>query len=116
MRRRRTGGKLSTHVKLRENVRTQLEESDSDEESLNPKVKPPWCSIALASFLTLVGVVLLVTGTLRFTGTVDDVVDRRAVPMLILGTICFIPGFYILRIAYYVWKGNYGYSFHDIPS
>ena len=39
----------------------------------------------------------------------------RTYPMLILGSLMFIPGFYHVRIAYYAWKGYRGYSFDDIP-
>ena len=39
----------------------------------------------------------------------------RAVPVLIIGILVFLPGFYHLRIAYYVSKGYRGYSYDDIP-
>ena len=39
----------------------------------------------------------------------------RTYPLLILGSLMFIPGFYHVRIAYYAWKGYRGYSFEDIP-
>jgi hypothetical protein len=35
--------------------------------------------------------------------------------MLVLGSICFLPGFYHTRIAYLAWKGVAGYSLSDIP-
>lgn len=39
----------------------------------------------------------------------------RTWPMLILGSVMFIPGAYHVRIAYYAYKGYEGYSFDDIP-
>ena len=103
--------------KLEGSSRESDEDSDGDEEEERGSHanKPPWRSIALASFLSLVGVVLLVTGSLRAAGVLDDD-EVKATPMLIIGSICFVPGFYMVCIAYYAWKGNYGYSYHDIPS
>uniref|UniRef100_A0A3Q3WLS4 Transmembrane protein 230 n=1 Tax=Mola mola TaxID=94237 RepID=A0A3Q3WLS4_MOLML len=40
--------------------------------------------------------------------------DRTA-PVLIIGILVFLPGFYHLRIAYYASKGYHGYSYDDIP-
>lgn len=40
---------------------------------------------------------------------------ERTVPVLIIGILVFIPGFYHLRIAYYAYKGYRGYSYDDIP-
>lgn len=39
----------------------------------------------------------------------------RAIPVLIIGILVFLPGFYHLRIAYYASKGYRGYSYDDIP-
>lgn len=39
----------------------------------------------------------------------------RTVPVLIIGILVFLPGFYHLRIAYYASKGYPGYSYDDIP-
>lgn len=39
----------------------------------------------------------------------------RAVPVLIIGILVFLPGFYHLRIAYFASKGYRGYSYDDIP-
>lgn len=40
---------------------------------------------------------------------------ERTIPVLIIGILVFIPGFYHLRIAYYAYKGYRGYSYDDIP-
>uniref|UniRef100_A0AAZ1XWS8 Transmembrane protein 230 n=1 Tax=Oreochromis aureus TaxID=47969 RepID=A0AAZ1XWS8_OREAU len=38
-----------------------------------------------------------------------------AIPIIIIGILVFLPGFYHLRIAYYAAKGYRGYSYDDIP-
>lgn len=38
-----------------------------------------------------------------------------AIALLVLGSICFLPGFYHTRIAYLAWRGVAGYSLSDIP-
>ena len=117
MKRRRGRPRDVQYRKLERSSQESEEESnDDDEEERNPQAsKPPWRSIALASFLILVGVVLLVTGSLRAAGIWEDG-EAKATPMLIIGSICFVPGFYMVRVAYFAWKGNCGYSYHDIPS
>lgn len=42
-------------------------------------------------------------------------VVHAALALLVLGSICFLPGFYHTRIAYLSWKGVSGYSLNDIP-
>lgn len=39
----------------------------------------------------------------------------RTIPVIIIGLLVFLPGFYHLRIAYYAAKGYRGYSYDDIP-
>ena len=117
---RRRGGKKKQQKYRKLEGSSDSEESDSssdseEEEEKHSRARPPWRSIALASFLFLVGVVLLVTGALRRAGFLEDG-EAKATPMLVLGSICFVPGFYMVRVAYYARKGNYGYSYHDIPS
>ncbi|XP_011830686.1 PREDICTED: transmembrane protein 230 [Mandrillus leucophaeus] len=55
----------------------------------------------------------------RLSSTDDGYIDLqgadRAVPVLIIGILVFLPGFYHLRIAYYASKGYRGYSYDDIP-
>ncbi|XP_063515069.1 transmembrane protein 230 isoform X2 [Pongo pygmaeus] len=55
----------------------------------------------------------------RLSSTDDGYIDLqgadRAIPVLIIGILVFLPGFYHLRIAYYASKGYRGYSYDDIP-
>ncbi|MEW5299914.1 MAG: hypothetical protein WDW38_002735 [Sanguina aurantia] len=70
----------------------------------------PWKKISLAVALLVGGSVLLFTGVgLYVTGR------PNVLPMLILGSLAFLPGFYYSRIAYLAWKGYHGYSLDLIP-
>ncbi|XP_026072902.1 transmembrane protein 230 [Carassius auratus] len=79
-----------------------------------PKV--PYKAIALATVLFLIGSVLIIVGSLLLAGyfEVNDHHDR-SIPVLIIGILVFLPGFYHLRIACYAFKGYRGYSYDDIP-
>ncbi|XP_067268878.1 transmembrane protein 230b [Pseudorasbora parva] len=80
-----------------------------------PKV--PYKAIALATVLFLIGSILITIGSLLLAGYfgVDDEHRDRTIPVLIIGILVFLPGFYHLRIAYYASKGYRGYSYDDIP-
>ncbi|KAM6224593.1 transmembrane protein 230-like [Rhynchocyon petersi] len=82
------------------------------------KKSPPKISykaIALATVLFLIGAFLIIIGSLLLAGYISKVGADRAVPVLIIGILVFLPGFYHLRIAYYASKGYRGYSYDDIP-
>ncbi|XP_063788126.1 transmembrane protein 230 isoform X2 [Pseudophryne corroboree] len=78
-----------------------------------PKI--PYKAIALATVLFLIGTLLIVIGALLITGHISNGGNERAIPILIIGILVFLPGFYHLRIAYYASKGYRGYSYDDIP-
>lgn len=78
-----------------------------------PKV--PYKAIALAIFLFLIGSLLILFGALLLSGTIEVEHPDRTIPVIIIGILVFLPGFYHLRIAYYASKGYRGYSFEDIP-
>eukprot|EP00878_Enallax_costatus_P005123 GHUV01005385.1.p2 GENE.GHUV01005385.1~~GHUV01005385.1.p2 ORF type:complete len:110 (+),score=21.96 GHUV01005385.1:217-546(+) len=74
--------------------------------------KKPWKKVALAVFLCLAGVSMLIAGIcLWYKGPGQG----SATALLVLGSICFLPGFYHTRIAYLAWKGVQGYSLDAIP-
>jgi len=78
-------------------------------------IRPPVKSIALAIFLFSLGTLLLVLGSLMVAGVIGDHHESgRATPLLVAGAICFIPGLYQVRIAYFAWKGYHGFSYADI--
>ncbi|CAB1321901.1 unnamed protein product [Coregonus sp. 'balchen'] len=78
-----------------------------------PKV--PYKAIALATVLFLIGSLLISIGALLLAGYFEVTHADRTVPVLIIGILVFLPGFYHLRIAYYASKGYRGYSYDDIP-
>jgi hypothetical protein len=80
-----------------------------DEEN---REKRPWKKVALAVFLCLAGAVMLTAGIVLWY---EAPIDGLAIALLVLGSICFLPGFYHTRIAYLAWKGVSGYSLNDIP-
>ncbi|KAI8053398.1 upf0414 transmembrane protein c20orf30-like protein [Syncephalis plumigaleata] len=88
----------------------------SREQFIKPPSPIPWNSIILASVLFIFGAIGVVIGALIVSGMIDTP-DWKAsgLPILILGTLIFIPGFYHVRLAYYAWKGYYGYDFDQIP-
>ncbi|XP_076016085.1 transmembrane protein 230-like [Genypterus blacodes] len=78
-----------------------------------PKV--PYKAIALAIFLFLIGSLLIIFGALLLSGSIIVEHPDRTIPVIIIGALLFLPGFYHLRIAYYASKGYRGYSYDDIP-
>ncbi|XP_031594893.1 transmembrane protein 230-like isoform X2 [Oreochromis aureus] len=83
-----------------------------------PPPKIPYKAIALAIFLFLIGSLLIILGALLLAKIIpvahsDSTVG--AIPIIIIGILVFLPGFYHLRIAYYAAKGYRGYSYDDIP-
>lgn len=78
-----------------------------------PKI--PYKAIALATVLFLIGSLLIIIGSLLLAGYFGVTHTDRTVPVLIIGILVFLPGFYHLRIAYYASKGYRGYSYEDIP-
>jgi len=80
-----------------------------------PKAKVPWKALLLATALFAMGSSLIIISALLMSGYIDAKYGDRTWPLLILGSLMFIPGAYHVRIAYYAFKGYQGYSFDDIP-
>ncbi|KAJ8317475.1 hypothetical protein KUTeg_005379 [Tegillarca granosa] len=80
-----------------------------------PPPKVPYKAILLATGLFTVGSVLIIVGALLLTGYISAEYSDRTWPVLILGTLMFVPGAYHVRIAYYAYKKYEGYSYDDIP-
>ncbi|XP_014674046.1 PREDICTED: transmembrane protein 230-like [Priapulus caudatus] len=75
----------------------------------------PYKAILLAVILCLLGTLLITISALLMTGHINAKYGDRMWPLLILGSILFIPGAYHVRIAVYAYKGYVGYSYDDIP-
>ncbi|KAM9322586.1 transmembrane protein 230a isoform 3-T3 [Pholidichthys leucotaenia] len=95
--------------KWRESIQSEWKEFKKSP----PKV--PYKAIVLAVFLFLVGSLLIMFGALLLSGTIEVEHPDRTIPVIIIGILVFLPGFYHLRIAYYAAKGYRGYSYDDIP-
>ncbi|XP_064600874.1 transmembrane protein 230-like [Liolophura sinensis] len=95
-----------------------------------PPPKIPYKAIILATVLFLGGTILIVVGALLLSGYIrlsykhgipntcflyKYTYSDRTWPLLILGSIMFIPGAYHVRLACYAYKGYTGYSYEDIP-
>ncbi|KAG2495603.1 hypothetical protein HYH03_006203 [Edaphochlamys debaryana] len=90
----------------------RLDPDDGDFTFDDPHRSRPWKKVALAIGLLLVGTILLSVGLgIYLTG----VEQAGGLPLIILGSITFLPGFYHTRIAYKAWKGTAGYSLNQIP-
>ncbi|XP_048845646.1 transmembrane protein 230-like [Brienomyrus brachyistius] len=108
-----TGGNHTSKVRY-----SKLPDSDDGYIDLQFKKTPPkvpYKAIALATVLFLIGSLLIVIGALLLAGYIEVTHPDRTVPVLIIGILVFLPGFYHLRIAYYAFRGYRGYSYEDIP-
>ncbi|XP_059148760.1 transmembrane protein 230-like [Physella acuta] len=80
-----------------------------------PAPKVPYKAILLATGLFVCGSVLIIVGSLLLTGYINAQYSDRTWPLLLLGSLMFIPGAYHVRIAYYAYKGYDGFTYDDIP-
>lgn len=121
--------------------RLRTNEDFCDLQFREPPPRIPWKAIGLATVLFISGSVLILLGSLLLAGVIGVDVRQPATlslvriavfalaltalflfqyadrtwPLLILGSILFIPGAYHVRIAYYAYHGREGYSFDEIP-
>ncbi|XP_030170458.1 transmembrane protein 230-like [Lynx canadensis] len=94
--------------------------SSTDTGHINLKFKKnstriPYKAIACATAQFLIGTFLVVTGCLLLVGYISKVGANRAVAVLIVGILVFLPGFYHLLIAYRAHRGCQGCSYSDLP-
>ncbi|CAF1062498.1 unnamed protein product [Rotaria sordida] len=95
--------------------RLNEENQYSDLQFQEPEVKAPVYAIVLAIALFLIGSVMIILGALMLTRRIETQYSDRTWPLILVGTLIFLPGFYHLRIAYWAWKGDQNFSFADIP-
>lgn len=84
-----------------------LESVSEAEERRNRIIK----KVALALFLFLAGFSMLAGGLYIWYTRPSE---GRATALLILGSICFMPGAYYTRVAYMAWRGVEGFSLTNI--
>lgn len=83
----------------------------------------PWKELLLALFLFTVGGVLLALGVAIQTGHVDSEhhwpeasSSQQSLSFLIIGSIMFLPGSYVIYIAVMSLLGYEGYSLDEVAS
>jgi hypothetical protein len=83
----------------------------------------PVKAILLALLLFVVGSVLLIVGSCVLTGVIDarhywpeSSWQAMSISFIVLGSITFLPGAYMTRIAYCAYHNREGYSFSQIPA
>lgn len=94
-------------------LKEEKQYSDLQFQESPPKV--PVHAIVLAIILFFVGSVMITIGSLMLTGYIETQYKDRTWPLILVGSLVFLPGFYHLRIAYWAWKGDKSFSFADIP-
>ena len=78
-------------------------------------MKAPVKSIVIAMVLFVLGTIMLTVGSLMLAGVMGQGIGSfRPTPLMVIGSIIFIPGAYNVRTAFYAWRGYHGYSFSDI--
>ncbi|XP_035584547.1 transmembrane protein 230-like [Zalophus californianus] len=77
--------------------------------------KIPYKAVACATAQFLIGTFLVIVGCLLLAGYISKVGVNRAVPVVIVGILVFLPGFYHLLIAYRAHRSCQGYSYSDLP-
>lgn len=95
--------------------RLQEEKQYTDLQFKESPVKIPIHAIILAIVLFLIGSVMITLGALMLTGRIETQYSDRTWPLILIGTLVFLPGFYHVRVAYWAWKGDQNFSFGDIP-
>ncbi|KAL6762804.1 UPF0414 transmembrane protein-like protein C20orf30 [Haematococcus lacustris] len=84
--------------------------NDDDASAFSPTSTSPTRKVALAIGLLIIGMVLLFTGVGLYVSS-----KPGGVPLLIIGSLAFIPGAYHTRIAYNAYRGVKGFSLTAIP-
>ncbi|GAB0099699.1 hypothetical protein DMENIID0001_155860 [Sergentomyia squamirostris] len=80
-----------------------------------PPPKFPWKAIIFSTFLCITGAVSLVFAVLISIGYIHERYLDRQLPLLILGSIMFIPGCYHVVVAYRAFMHHPGFTYDDIP-
>lgn len=78
----------------------------------HPKVRENWRMVLAATTLLIVGVGLLIMGTLTLAKPRSGL---QGSVFLLAGFICFVPGAYHVVYIYLAAKGKRGYHFHNLP-
>ena len=81
-----------------------------------PPTKVPWKAVIYALILFILGCILLTAGCLIVTGHIDPVKhNERFWPLILLGSLMFIPGSYHTYFAYKAFTGDPDWDFEEFP-
>lgn len=121
VRNRSSGGENDVAMLLRNgNVDVDAAEHNSDDARAaaddayeqRRRRRVPYKSIFLAVFLFVLGSLLISLGVVFLR---RSPVPDNAYPLLVLGLLTFVPGFYASRIALWAYFGYADFSFDDLP-
>ncbi|KAH0517694.1 Transmembrane protein 230 [Microtus ochrogaster] len=82
----------------------------------NNPAKIPYKTIICASLLFLIGTTLIVTGCLLLTGCISHMGTSRAIAILIVGFLVFVPGCYYLIVICRSCRRCQSCSYSDLPT
>ncbi|XP_029095547.1 transmembrane protein 230-like [Monodon monoceros] len=113
---------LATRIPSSKVKYSRLSSTEDGYIDLQFKKGPPKIALVtvLPMVLFLIGAFLIIIGSLLLAGYISkgifsyEGVDR-AVPVLIIGILVFLLGFYHRHIACYAPKGYWGHSYDDMP-
>lgn len=77
-------------------------------------IYPPWKEIIRAVIFLVAGAVLLCFARLVQTGKLNAE-PGSDIALYVIGSLLFLPGLYVVIIAYKAWRGYPGYTFDSIP-
>ena len=105
----------STAKKVFKRIKRKSKDEYYDDQFEDTPIKTPVKSILIAIILFVIGSIMLTIGSLMLAGVIGQGTGSfRAAPLMVIGSIIFIPGAYNVRTAYYAWKGYRGFSYADI--
>lgn len=108
--------KFSEFLRHRRKNRGRRDDAFLPEQFEMKKRPVPWKAIGYAVGLFVIGTALLIAGCLIHVGHVDnEKYGDRLWPLIIFGSLMFIPGSYHVFLAVNVYIGTPGYSYDDIP-
>lgn len=108
-------GTTPNRVKFQKSKELSDDDYYDDQFEDSVPIRPPIKSISIAIILFVLGTLMLTLGSLMLAGVIDQGGGSfRAAPLMVIGSMIFIPGAYNVRTAYYAWKGYRGFSYADI--
>jgi len=80
-----------------------------------PPTQVPWKAVIYAVVLFFLGTLLLTIGCLIVTGHIESKYGDRFWPLILLGSLMFLPGSYHTYFAYKAFRGDPDWNFDEFP-